>query len=266
MSTPKEPRFFVEEPEPLGRWSRGVDWYRGLFVTGKRLCGEASPRYAAAPSVPGVPGRIATVLPSAKLIYLVRDPYQRLVSHYLMTCRAQQTAMSFAEFIESVPHALNCSCYGTQVAGYLDHFSRDRLLIVESESLKNDRATTMRNVFSFLGADPAFKSPLFHHQRHIGWHQPFLSPRGRWIENSRFMRKISHLLPHNVFTALKNVLLRPFSVSAPSTELPPDLKSQIDEKLLEEAQLLRRLTGLPLASLTPAGRPRSGGEVLSKDS
>jgi len=265
MSTPKEPRFFADAPEPLGRWSRGEAWYRALFVTTKRLAGETSPTYAAAPSISGVPARIAAAIPSAKLIYVVRQPFERLVSHYLMFYRTGRTGLNFVDFIRDVPHALDSSCYGTQLAGYLEYFPLDRVMVIESDSLKNDRAKTMRNVFSFLEVDPVFRSPLFHHQRHIGWHEPYLSPFGRRIENSRLMQTVGRSLPHNIFTALKNVLLRPFSVSAPSTELPPDLQSQIDEKLLEEAQLLRRLTGLPLASLTPAGRPRSGGKVLSKD-
>jgi len=41
MARPKEPRFFIDAQEPFGRWGRGPDWYRGLFQTGKRLCGEA---------------------------------------------------------------------------------------------------------------------------------------------------------------------------------------------------------------------------------
>lgn len=265
MSTPKEPRFFADAPEPLGRWSRGEAWYRGLFVTAKRLAGETSPTYAAAPSISGVPARISAMLPSAKLIYVVRRPFERLVSHYLMFYRTGRTELNFAEFIRDVPHALDSSCYGTQLAGYLEYFPLDRVMVVESDSLKNDRATTMRNIFFFLGADPAFRSPLFHHQRHIGWHEPYLGPRGRRIENSQLMKKVSQSLPHNIFTALKNVLLRPFSVSAPSTELPPDLKNRIDGKLFEEVQLLRRLTGLPLHSLTPAALSQNGGKVLSKN-
>ena len=264
MSTPKEPRFFSDAPEPLGRWNRGLEWYRSLFITGKRLCGETSPTYTAAPAIPGVPARIATVLPSARLVYLVRSPYERLVSHYRAYYRAQQTVISFAEFIEHVPHALDCSCYGTQLAGYLEHFPLNRFLIVESESLKKDRVATMRQVLSFLGVDSGFTSPLFHYKRHVGWHEPYLSPRGRCLRDSRPMKKIRRLLSPNVFSALKNILLRPFSGPVPSTELAADVKKRIDEKLFEEVQLLRRLTGLPLRSLTADGSSQDSGVTPAK--
>lgn len=265
MSTPKEPRFFADAPEPLGRWSRGLDWYRSLFVTGKRLCGETSPTYAAAPAIPGVPGRIAPVIPSAKLVYVVRHPYERLLSHYLMFYRTGRTALSFSDFIGRVPHALDSSCYGTQLAGYLNYFSPDQILVVESEALMKERAATMRQIFSFLGAEPEFKSPLFQHQRHVGWHEPYLSPRGRRLRDSRPVEKIGQLLPPNVFSALKNILLRPFSGPAPSTELPPDVKNRIDEKLSAEVQLLRHLTGLPLSSLGCDGPLKSAGAATGKD-
>lgn len=259
MCRPKEPRFFADAPEPLGRWSRGENWYRSLFVTGKRLCGEASPTYAAAPSIAGVPGRIASNLPSAKLIYLVRSPYERLVSHFLTHYRTQQASMSFAEFVVRVPHALDSSCYGTQLAGYLEHFPSEQILIVESESLKKDRSATMQQIFSFVGADPGFKSALFYHKRHVGWHEPFLSLRGRRLRDSRAVSKIGRLLPPSIFSAMKNLLLRPFSVPAPSTDLPPDIKKRIDEKLSAEVGLLRRLTGLPLRSLAAKEPARNAG-------
>ena len=134
MSAPKEPRFFADAPEPLGRWNRGLDWYRGLCNTQKRLCGETSPTYSATPSIPGVPQRTASVLPSAKLVYMVRNPYERLASHYLTHYRTQETKLSFAEFLERVPHAFDSSCYGTQLSGYLACFPSNQILVVESES------------------------------------------------------------------------------------------------------------------------------------
>ena len=49
MARPKEPRFFIDDAEPIGRWSRGEEWYRSLFVSPKRLAGETSPLYTDEP-------------------------------------------------------------------------------------------------------------------------------------------------------------------------------------------------------------------------
>src|SRR4051812_39114595 len=64
----KEPHFFSREE----RWSRGVDWYRGLFAEASHdhVTGEFSTSYTA-PHFSGVAAdRMARVLPSAQLVYL----------------------------------------------------------------------------------------------------------------------------------------------------------------------------------------------------
>jgi len=116
--------------------------------------------------------------------------------------------------------------------------------------VKKDLAATMEQIFLFLGAHYTFQSPLFRHERHVGWHEPYLSLRGRRLRDSPGMRMIGKLLATNVLFAMKNILLRPFSESAPSMDLPVDLKRRIDERLHAEVQLLRQLAGLPLPSLT----------------
>src|SRR4051812_36085465 len=70
MSPEKELYFFVEDHN----WKRGIEWYERHFPAGTPVRGEASTFYTHFPIRPGVPERIAALLPSAKLIYLVRDP------------------------------------------------------------------------------------------------------------------------------------------------------------------------------------------------
>jgi hypothetical protein len=45
--------------------------------------GEASVRYASYPADPQCPSRMASVLPDVRLLYVVRDPIDRMRSHYL---------------------------------------------------------------------------------------------------------------------------------------------------------------------------------------
>ena len=81
MSPLKEVEFFVEEKN----WRRGMDWYRAQFAgasPGALAIGEASTAYTKYPEYPGVPERIASSLPDARLIYILRDPIERIRSHY----------------------------------------------------------------------------------------------------------------------------------------------------------------------------------------
>src|SRR5437016_1007207 len=81
MSSVKETNFFVEERA----WGKGRRWYEGLFDAAgtATAVGEASPTYSMFPLFAGVPERMARLLPEARLIYLVRDPIERIRSAYI---------------------------------------------------------------------------------------------------------------------------------------------------------------------------------------
>jgi hypothetical protein len=151
LSPLKEVEFFVD-----GRnWRRGLDWYRAQFAGARDAIavGEASTAYTKYPEYDGVPERIASAIPDARLIYLVRDPIERIRSHY------QHRVMTGAERgpIETAvledPRYLACSSYAMQLERYLPHFARDRILVVRSEELRSERVETVRRVYAFLGID-----------------------------------------------------------------------------------------------------------------
>jgi hypothetical protein len=152
MSRIKELDFFVSE----SNWSRGLDWYRHQFSgAGDAIArGEASTLYTKFPEYRGVPERIASLLPDVRLVYVVRDPIVRLRSHY------QHRVMTGAEkappemALLQNPTYLNCSRYAMQLEQYLDHFPREQILVVASESLRTDRRATVQEVYRFLGVDP----------------------------------------------------------------------------------------------------------------
>ena len=92
MPERKELNFFLDEyagppidPPEERNWSRGITWYERQFAGAERerAVGEASANYSRYPTYPGVAERIAEVVPKVKIIYLVRNPIDRVFSHYL---------------------------------------------------------------------------------------------------------------------------------------------------------------------------------------
>ena len=79
MSTPKELNFFIAERN----YPRGLEWYSRHFDATARCRGEASPNYTAYPQHLGVPERIAAVVPDVRLVYIVRDPIERITAHFV---------------------------------------------------------------------------------------------------------------------------------------------------------------------------------------
>jgi hypothetical protein len=250
MARPKEPRYFDDSRN--GRWHLGVDWYRSLFQSSKRLCGEASPAYAVGPRVGAVPQRMAELIPHAKLIYLVREPFRRLESQYLMAFRRQWTQLSFEEYLRAIPQVRAGSQYGSRLREFLEFYPRDQILILESAALGSRTAEVMRQVYAFLGADPEFRSPLFNHWRNTSAMEVTPTERGRRILKSGVVRTLSRWLPSPVFYHLRNLILLPFRGPSPSLELPPTLRQELREEFQDEVALLRQLTGLALPSLDEA--------------
>lgn len=101
MSPEKELKFFVPEKN----WTRGVAWYEQYFdEAGDAIAiGEASPSYTRYPRSRGIPALIAEVLPKARLIYLVRHPVDRMVSHYLANLRNLWAGRSGTTFTSAPP-------------------------------------------------------------------------------------------------------------------------------------------------------------------
>ncbi len=77
VSTPKETDSFLERNE------KDRTWYHGCFDSEAKAYGEVSPNYTKHPGFPDVPDRMHEMLPDVKLIYLVRDPIERAISHYV---------------------------------------------------------------------------------------------------------------------------------------------------------------------------------------
>src|SRR5205807_2478173 len=160
MARDKELRFFVEDKN----WSRGLAWYESQFDPEAPVRGEATPAYTAFPLYRGVPERMARTIPAARLVYLVRDPVARIVSHYthrtvnwpeMDTLEAALGDAGFREWL------VTPSRYWLQLEQYLAHFSEDQILVVDSDELRARRRETLASIFEFAGVDPSFWAPEF---------------------------------------------------------------------------------------------------------
>ena len=165
MSRPKELNFFVEELN----WPLGRDWYASHFDPAERVRGESSPHYTNRPRFDGVAERLAETAPDARLIYMVRDPIDRMLSHYLHNVGGGYDDRPLEEALADPDTAyVDRGRYFFQLEPYLERFERDRIELVRREELKRDRAGTMRRVFAFLGVDEDFTSEQFEREWETG--------------------------------------------------------------------------------------------------
>ena len=150
MPKEKELDFFAVDTT----WRRGIDWYAERFAAAGEDAiarGEASTAYTKYPHYPHVPERIARVIPECQLIYVVRNPVDRIVSHYRHRVAVGAERLPLERAVGENPIYLDYSRYALQIDRYLQVFAREQLLVVESERLRVDRAATMQRIYGFLG-------------------------------------------------------------------------------------------------------------------
>lgn len=149
MSAPKEPCFFSDDEV----YARGLSWYASLFERAREddLCGESSTHYTKLPNHPHAAERLARLLPDAKLIYVMRDPLDRLVSHFLHCWSEREVGRDLPRAVSRCPELVHYGCYAMQLAPYLGRFGPDRVLPVFFERLQRDPQAELERIGRFLG-------------------------------------------------------------------------------------------------------------------
>jgi len=132
--------------------SRGLRWYESQFPEA-RIRGESSVAYSF-PWFHGVAGAMASALDEPRLVYVVRDPIERMLSHRSQFARRDPRPAAEALLDENAPY-LQASRYATALAPFLEAFGRDRLLIVDQARLRSEREETLSRILRFLELDPA---------------------------------------------------------------------------------------------------------------
>jgi hypothetical protein len=244
MSRPKELNFFVAELN----WPLGRDWYASHFRGAGRVRGESSPHYTNRPRFDGVAERLAGTLPGARLIYMVRDPIDRMLSHYLHNIGGGYDDRPLEEALSDPDTAyVDRGRYFFQLEPFLERFDDERIHLVTREELKRDRAATMRRVFGFLGVDPDFTSPQFERE----WETGTAKGSGRFRVMDRAVRlpglraldRNFDRLPESLRWAVERLVHDPGRGAAPKPELSAGLRERLAERYRPDVERLGQWAG-----------------------
>jgi hypothetical protein len=244
MSRPKELNFFIEEMN----WSLGPDWYAGHFPAGARVRGETSPHYTNRPRLAGVAERMAELIPDARLVYSVRDPIDRLLSHYLHNAGGGYDDRSLEEVLADEDSAyFDRSRYAFQLEPYLQAFGAERVQIVSSEELKGDRAGTMRRLFEFLGVDGDFSSPEFEREWETGSAKGSggfrVMDRAVRLPGLRALDRNFDRLPERLRWRVERLIHDPDTGAAEKPALSRDARARLVELFAPDVERLEAVAG-----------------------
>jgi hypothetical protein len=175
----KEVPYFSDD----GMVAHGWDSYLTQTFAGAdpaRRWGTASPQYMAgavlAPAAPvegapelAVPGRIQARLPEVRLVAILRDPVARAASHHRMMWLRGEETRTFEQAVDEQlrPQALEATRtaptptsayvawgeYGRILAGYLELFPTEQLLVIYTEDLEQRPVEVLAEVHRHLGVE-----------------------------------------------------------------------------------------------------------------
>lgn len=232
MSKTKETNFFCE-----CNFMRGLEWYGKMFPDNDNIKGEASTNYSKFPSQEGVPERIYNTLPGVKLIYILRDPIDRLLSHlHHNLLKGDENEEEYMEKLRNPgSHYVNCSRYYMQLEQYFPYFEKDQFLILTAEELRNSQEETVKKAFRFLNLkDPDYYHPKYHKSRHTSYgRRKILHPT---------IRKLLKDKPYYNFIAGNFHFLIPTKVIKKPT-LPQDVLDHLQKIFREDVRKLKEFTG-----------------------
>jgi hypothetical protein len=164
MSRMKEPQYFAPHRTRQGAaWgqgmpfpARGLDWYLDLFrdAGSARYAGESSVSYTAVPEIAGAERRIFEFNPNARLIYIMRDPVERAISHYWHFVVDGREDLPLLRAVRQRETYVARSDYALQLRPYLDLFGPAKVFTLTLEDFERRPCSVLQQVFQWLGLDP----------------------------------------------------------------------------------------------------------------
>jgi hypothetical protein len=269
MSQEKEPGYFVEELS----LHKGEEWYfsrweqRGDY----RYFGESSTHYTKLPIYQGVPERLHRFNPDARLLYIMRNPFERLVSHYWHAVRDLYHGGELRPLLKAVqekPEYLAFSDYAMQLEPYFERFGRQSVLTLTFEELIADPQRELDRIYRWLGlpshpvGDESVKA---HNQKPKDVTVVAGAGILNRIQYSNAWDRISPHVPGWMKNWAKKQASRPLDEAEVLKDIPR-LKEAIAELQRQQVDRLSRLLGRDFPEWRPRDRSTEVGQAVSEAS
>lgn len=239
LPTRKEPEGFVDDaistPEGLRRYADNF-----ARAGDDQVTGEASTSYTKLPDVPGVAERAARVVPEAKIIYLVREPVSRVVSHHRHDVARGAMPADLDVALEQFPALIDYTRYSYQIGPWIDHYG-DRVLVVRFEDYVQERRATVDRVSEFLQIPPrgdlVDESVVYNRSEDTRVAGPAF---GRLTTSDLYRRRIQVLLPRRLRDRLRVMALprRGDAPAAPSDRAIATIRGRLAADLARLPELV----------------------------
>jgi hypothetical protein len=161
MSQRKETGVFLEN------YDKGLEWLTANYLShydGEPVVGEATTGHM---QHPPSARRMGETVPGAKLIFILRDPVERIFSHYRFHRQSGRLgpADDFSVLIRNEESEwrriqTDNGRYHKHLRRFKEHFDRSQMKVLLLDDLKSDAASVFRELYKFSGVDPSFAPDL----------------------------------------------------------------------------------------------------------
>ena len=228
VTTPKEPNYFSDDAV----YAKGPDWYAALFdpAPPSALRGEASTHYTKRPTYPDTVARLHDACPELRLIYMIRNPVERAVSHYIHEWSERRVGGRIDLAFAQMPELVDYGRYAYQLDPYLEAFGQAAIHLTSLEQITQDPQAEFARIARFLDLPPgaAWKSDLG--ASNVSARRIRTFPLRRVLVDNPVMRPLRQLL---IFSPNPSGVLglgTRLNDEKASSELPQDLTSSSSQQ------------------------------------
>lgn len=225
---------------------RTAEQYALLYknVHNELAIGEVSNSYL---YCPGTAARIRAELPDAKIVMILRNPIERLYSQFLMNVKLgkiaerdllKEIAADQAKAIKGwgVSHLyLEVGAYYAQVKRYFDLFPKEQIKVMFYDDYKRDPKKAMRDLFTFLGVDPAFEPDMSQRYNEAG--MPRFGKLNYWLTQIGVYGLVKRLFSAGLKEKLKSLIYTRKNIPT----IQPEEKAWLVEYYKVDVQNLSKL-------------------------
>ena len=137
--------------------SRGDTWYERCFFPGAgQVCGEITPEYG--PLNPSTIAHVHTLLPDARIVFIMRNPIDRAWSHFLKVLRDSGRPLDSVSDEEFLAHfdsdkSQRKGNYVGILENWRAHYPPERIFTAFFEEIAESPEALLLRIFEFLGVE-----------------------------------------------------------------------------------------------------------------
>jgi len=235
-----------------------ADYFR--FADPAQLCAEGATAYTRLPKFQGVPARVHAVCgPQTRMLYIVRDPYERIRSHHAQIVQRPGIPEDINEAVHQIPDFVDYSKYAMQLGPWLEQFPGTQIAVVCLEGYKRHRQATMDAIYRFVGREPIRLADPNAVHNSVGQRRRVDGVFYRMITSKFYKAYLQQLSPKALRRPLRKILSRPAPVPAVGA-ISPETRKWLEAQLRDDQREFAAMLGFSEMAWTDEAATSLWGE------